>query len=108
LRLEPGGIGLALRVLHLQVGRAVEPGLGRQRQRALQVVEEVILVAVELAQQGEQAREVLVEPAQEGVPGSGADLRGEFLLQPGQQPRQAALGVPILRGCDRHLQGPPV
>jgi hypothetical protein len=108
LRLEPGGGGLTHGVLRLEVGGAVEPGLRGQRQRAFQVVEEVVLVAVQLAQEMEEAREVLVEPAAEGVPGGRAGVRGEFLLQPGQQPRQAALGVPILRGCDRHLQGPPV
>jgi hypothetical protein len=60
------------------------------------MIEEVILVAVEFTQEVKEARKVRVEPVQEGIPGWRADVVSKFLLQAGQEARQAALGVAIL------------
>ena len=47
LRLEPGGVRLALSVQLLQLGWPVQPGLGGHGQDALQLVKEIILLPVE-------------------------------------------------------------
>jgi hypothetical protein len=49
LRLEPVRVGLALRVQRLEPGRPRQPGLGRAGQDLLQVVEEVVVLAVEVS-----------------------------------------------------------
>jgi len=81
LALEPAGIGLARRVEGVQVRRAGGEVLRGGDQDLLQVVEEVVALAIERVQQAEDRREMLVQPALE----HGA--RG-VVGQEGRQPRQ--------------------
>ena len=66
--LEPVRLRSRGRVEGLQVRRALDPGLRQRRQQLFQVVEEVVLLAVHLEQDAEQAREVILQAGLEFSP----------------------------------------
>ena len=83
IRLVPVGIGLAEAVQGLEFGRPLQPHLGGRRQHALQVVEEVVILAVERVEVSEKPGKVGSYPGQVGGPLRRLGLFRELGLQPG-------------------------
>ena len=87
LALEPLRVGRAGGVERLEVVGALQPGLGGGDEDVLQMEEEVVLVAVEFVQRGEQAGEIAVHPVGIGFP----SRRVQALAEPGLKARHQAL-----------------
>ncbi len=95
--LEPIGSLLAHGVQGFQVLGTLQPGLRHAQQQLLQVIEKVILLAVQVVQQAEQTREIGQQAGLKSFPGLRCRLNfaPKMDLQTWQQPFQADLHGPV-------------
>ena len=105
--LEPVRAGLALGIERLEFRRPVEPGLGGQGEDFLQVIEEVVAIAVELEQETEEVRKVRGEALAEGFPFGRAGVGSEARVEAGADAFEGAVGFTLQVRHVGHCSFPP-